>query len=221
MENNGIIGIVVAMPEEAEPVIRNLNLKKSGVSGVYQGFNKNGEFILLVISSIGKVNAQNATWILVTMGAERIVNVGTAGDVGDHGVGNVVFPNIFFDGDYDMSVMDDTSKDPALINAKYVASAKSRFPVNPVRCYSYSTFVCDSRVKGGVVDMEAYGIASVCEKLSLPFICIKCLSDKADSEAEESFNTNIGSVIEKNIKVIEETVNNFNECYEKIYKREV
>ena len=213
-----VIGLVVAMMEEAIPIIEEFKMEGNG-EGVFQG-RANGNSIILMISGIGKVNAQNTAWKLISLGTDRIMNIGTCGDLADKGIGALVLPNIFFDGDFDLSMMDNTTKDPANVNGRYIATADSRMPAIKEVCYTYSTFITDKRAKGAIVDMEAYAVASACETVGTKFIAVKCTSDGADDEASETFDVNVSSVIKKHIKEIRSFIENYDETYDKIYKLE-
>lgn len=216
-----MVGVLVAMQEEAEPIIKALHLEEKN-KNIYYGM-VNSEIVLLFVTGVGKVNAQNDAWTAIGLGCDRILNVGSAGDCGNHGVGSVVCPNMFFDGDFDLSCMGDTTKDPAFVNLKYAIKG-SKPPKKIERCYTYSQFVDDARITGAVVDMEAYSIAAACERLGTPFIAMKCISDCADSDAQESFSDNVenseNSVIAKHMESVKRLITNFDEEYDRIYERE-
>lgn len=213
-----VIGIVVAMIEEASPIIEKLKLEGNG-EGVFRG--KVGEdTVILMLSGIGKVNAQNTTWKLISLGAERIMNIGTCGDLAEREIGTIVLPNIFFDGDFDLSMMDNTTKDPANVNWRYIATASSRMPAIKEPCYTYSTFITDKRANGAIVDMEAYAVAAACVTVGVKFIAVKCISDGADDNASDNFDNNVSVVIKNNVDDIISFIEKFDDVYEKVYKLE-
>lgn len=212
------IGLEVAMMEEAQPIIDGLKLTKCN-EGVYCGALDNSE-IILMLSGIGKVNAQNTAWKLISLGVDRIINIGTCGDLANKGIGAVVLPNIFYDGDFNLEMLGNMTKDPANVNGRYILTADSKKPANPEICYTYSTFVTDKRAEGAIVDMEAYAIASACERVGIKFIAVKCTSDGADEDASESFDNNVTSVVGKHLPLIENIIKDFDDAYNKIYKLE-
>ena len=45
------------------------------------------------------------------------------------------------------------------------------------------------------VDMEAFGIAEICQEIRLPFFCLKVISDQAGDDAEKQFRENLSSAL--------------------------
>ena len=45
------------------------------------------------------------------------------------------------------------------------------------------------------VDMEAFGIAEICQETRLPFFCLKVISDQAGDDAEKQFQENFSSAL--------------------------
>lgn len=210
-----VLGIIVAMPEEAESIIAHYKMRKM-TEDFYTGV-VDGNPAYLKICGIGKVNAQNSTWFLtMAMGADKIVNIGTCGDAGGHKPGELVIPTMFFDGDFDLSAFGDGTKDPAFVNMRYVDAGKG--PANLEKCYTFSTFVDDARVDGSIVDMECYAIAAACKEIGVPFLALKCISDSADENAVETFEANVSNVVTKNIVAIAEILDSYNKVYEETYK---
>lgn len=211
-----LVGIVVAMQEEAECIIKELDLvKKPDVSGnkMYTG-KYDGNFILLMISGIGKVNAQLAASILINTGCDLIINIGTCGAVKDINVGEVVLPNMFFDGDFDLSVLNDSTKDPAHVNERWYYS----IPENPVSCATFSRFVTEKIEIGSILDMEAYSLVAQCRVYNIPVIIIKVVSDGADSNSTESFKNHVNSIVSNGLDILKKSVVDTNSVINIIYK---
>jgi len=85
-------------------------------------------------------------------------------------------------------------KDPPLI-----LETKSEF--NPIgrnaTCGTGDCFVEDkSQYYGEVVDMEAYALAKVCLYYGVPFISFKYITDGADEQAHEDWESNLSDGIE-------------------------
>ena len=65
-------------------------------------------------------------------------------------------------------------------------------------CGSGDNFVEDrTQYYGEVVDMEAYALAKVCHLRGVPFISFKYITDGADEQAHEDWETNLASGIEE------------------------
>ena len=65
-------------------------------------------------------------------------------------------------------------------------------------CGSGDNFVEDrTQYYGEVVDMEAYALAKVCHLRGVPFVSFKYITDGADEQAHEDWETNLASGIEE------------------------
>lgn len=156
--------ILIALPEEA-PMLTNY---------------KNVFF-----TGIGKVNAaMTATKILNKYNVNRIINFGTAGGItvssGYYECKNFI--------QHDM-------------NCSALGFDVGETPFDPLNTISFGDgLICasgDSFVTNGIsinaniVDMEAYSIAKVCKTNDIDFLCFKFISDEADSNASNDWQTNI------------------------------
>ena len=98
-------------------------------------------------------------------------------------------------------------KEPPLI-----LETKSSF--NPISrnatCGTGDCFVEDkSQYYGEVVDMEAYALAKVCWTYDVPFISFKYITDGADEQAHEDWESNLADgIIEFHKKVLDKLENN-------------
>jgi|TARA_B100000073_G_scaffold133059_1_gene109022 adenosylhomocysteine nucleosidase len=84
-------------------------------------------------------------------------------------------------------------------NPPITIESKSNF--NPIgrkaTCGSGDNFVEDrSQYYGEVVDMEAYALAKVCYGYDVPFISFKYITDGADEQAHEDWESNLADGIE-------------------------
>lgn len=190
-----MVGVVVALESEARPLADKYNLMRIVEKG---RIFYSGDKMLIAVSGVGKVNAQIATGFLIGLGVSLIVNVGSCASLKlPYKIGQLVTPNLFFDGDFDMSEDDISTKDPALVNRAEVKE--------PVECYSYSTFNVDNRALQGIVDMEAYGVVAQAVAMEIPYRVIKVVSS---SENNQEVATNLDILIRNKIgeicKIIEE-----------------
>lgn len=185
------VGIVFAMPEEARQVLRLDEFEKEVING-YTVYSRPDVNIVAAISGMGKMSASAATSILISKGCRRIVNIGTCGCTGGRfAPGELVIPNVFYDGDFDLSMMDISTKDPAGVNTAEVD--------DPIPCYTYSTFVTDHRADDGIVEMEAYAVVAACRAMGVPVSVVKIVSDGGDVD---EFDSNVNSVITRHIQEI-------------------
>lgn len=198
-------GLVFAMEEEAKQVLSLYKMNRIVSNRVfYVSEDPKQEKVMAIIAGIGKVNAQVATSILIGLGCDRIINIGTCGCTGDlYKPGDMVVPNVFFDGDFDLSMMDTTTKDPAMVNTELNIK-------NPVICYSYSTFITDKRAQDGIVDMEAYAVVAQARAFEVPVGVIKIVSDGGDVD---EFEGNVDTIITRHLNeikaIVEGKVNDF------------
>ncbi|MBQ9079739.1 MAG: hypothetical protein IJY27_01585 [Clostridia bacterium] len=191
----GMTGLVFAMEDEALQVLSHYELDKKEVMG-HTVYSREGVGITAIIAGMGKVSAQVATSILIHLGCDRIVNIGTCGCTnGKYAPGSLVIPNVFYDGDFDLSMLDITSKDPAGVNTVEVEV--------PVPCYTYSTFVTDDRAPDGIVEMEAYAVVAQCRAFGVPVTVIKIVSDGGNVD---EFEGNVDSVITRHLDEIKQII---------------
>ena len=191
------VGLVFAMPEEAHQVLRLDEFEKQVING-YTIYSRPDVNLVAAISGMGKMSAGAATSILISKGCRRIINIGTCGCTGGRfAPGELVLPNVFYDGDFDLSMMDIATKDPAGVNTAEVD--------NPIPCYTYSTFVTDHRADDGIVEMEAYAVVAACRAHNVPVTVIKIISDGGNvDEFEGNVNMVITRHIQEIIKIIEQ-----------------
>lgn len=53
-----------------------------------------------------------------------------------------------------------------------------------------------------LIDMESYAIGLVCNKLSIPFVIIRSISDQADDLADQDFTENVALALIKSARFI-------------------
>ena len=155
--------ILIALPDEA-PKLR------SRIDVFYTG--------------VGKVNAAlNAGMLIERHKPKRVFNFGTAGGLTvEHG--GIYHCTTFSQRDY-------------FVSGSIVSQEHATAPINlrggGLHLCTGDNFVTDSSACPGadLVDMEGYAIAWACWKAGVEFICHKYVSDKADSNAAESFGDNI------------------------------
>ena len=141
-------------------------------------------------TGIGKVNAvHRLTARIHEQRPSVVINMGTVGSR-KHPRGSVLNPTTFVQRDMDVT---------ALGFEKF----QTPFSSDPVRleygkrienfvtgvCGSGDNFAtCEQSEAFDCVDMEAYGLALICQREVIPVLCLKYVSDGADDEAHEDWN---------------------------------
>ncbi len=159
---------------------------------VFDGYN-------VLHTGIGKVNAAYAlTRALQEKRPALVVNMGTAGSR-KHKPGTIVNCTSFIQRDMDVTVL----------GFKKFQTPFSETPIKLDCGVSRKEFVqgiCgtgdnfDAGQDSGafdVVDMEGYALAYICQQESIPFLCLKYISDGADGDAKEDWNASLHRTAEE------------------------
>ncbi len=133
----------------------------------------------LVFTGMGLLNAtQKTTQAIHDHQPKFILNLGTAGSR-RHKVGEVVECNEFVRRDQTLS----------FLNKKISMNAFSKLPTTS--CGSADFVDTTENINQyGVVDMEAYAMASVCKDLNIDFGCVKFVSDISDQNVKTQWEEN-------------------------------
>jgi len=225
------IGIIGAMEEEVVTIKSKMEVVSvKNIVGVDFYLGKMlGKNVVLVRSGIGKVNAAICTQVLVDLYAvDYIINVGVAGALSkDLNIGDVVVSTDLVQHDVDTSAFGDPvgtiprlavsqfTADAELIRIAKQAGAEVHAQVIPGRIASGDQFISDTNVKNRIynlfkaqcVEMEGAAIAHTCYLNKIPFVVIRAISDQADDNAIESFDTFVlqaarisGEMVEKMVR---------------------
>lgn len=208
-----MLGIIGAMEEEIREIkeaIINIEEINIGTFVFYKGSIKNKE-IVLVECGIGKVNASICTTLLVcNFGVEKIFFTGVAGGVDSKvNIGDIVVGTYLMEHDYDVTAfgykpgiipkMGDSKFycDAQLIALAYDVAQENIMDTKiwkgPI--VSGDQFVaCENKIKwlskefgAYCTEMEGAAVAHVCTVLKIPYLIIRSISDKADSDAKVDF----------------------------------
>lgn len=179
---------VIAMDNEAQCLIDNLtNMTEETVYGrrVVKG-ELHDEYVMLVVSGVGKTNAAAATQFAIQSGATEIVNFGVAGGLDPSmNVCDVFEIESTVQYDFDLTQINGTIIGTLNEYATpyFFLDVKGRFP--HARVATADRFN-DSDVDNDLItqtlactlrDMECAAIAHVCDKCDVPFYAFKCVSD--------------------------------------------
>ncbi|NFS30240.1 5'-methylthioadenosine/adenosylhomocysteine nucleosidase [Clostridium botulinum] len=206
------IGIIAAMTEELEILLKDLNLeeKKEKANMVFHKGTINNKNVVAVVCGIGKVNSAVCTQILISeYNIDKVVNVGVAGGIGkDIYPGDIVVAENLVQHDMDTSAFGDKiGQIPRLDTFDFkcdkdmVAAAKksceeiSELNSFTGRIVSGDQFVANlekiqwlEKEFGAIsCEMEGASIAQVCYLNSIPFVVIRSISDNANNGAHMDY----------------------------------
>lgn len=141
-------------------------------------------------TGVGKVNAAYAlTHILIKTRPDMVINLGTAGSR-RHPPGTIVNPVQFVQRDMNVTLLGFEKFQTPFSTDPPVLEYGERIESLPGgTCGTGDSF--ESGEDAGafdVVDMEAYALALVCRRESIPFLCLKYVSDGADAGAGTDWN---------------------------------
>ncbi len=211
---------VIAMEKEAAPITECLDkckhTKKYG-RDIYTG--KLGQIkTCVIISGVGKVNAAAATQIAISeLGADGIINIGTAGAVTDRcTVGEMYGISAAVQYDFDLTALNHTKI------GTLDEYDENYLPVNTIIKYPLRRVATGDRFNDSKQDfklitgelgadireMELGAIAQVCKRCSVPVYAFKVISDTAKS----------GATPEQFLKNMELCVKRIKECCKDILK---
>ncbi|MCC6597987.1 MAG: nucleosidase [Alphaproteobacteria bacterium] len=136
-------------------------------------------------TGIGKVNA--AFGLMQRLRAGRpslVINMGTAGSR-RHAGGTLVNPTRFIQRDMDVTALGfEKFKTPFSDDPLTLEHGNRIEGLQDGLCGTGDSFDASEAASAfDVVDMEAYALALICKREAIPFLCLKYVSDGADSEA--------------------------------------
>ena len=212
-------GIIGAMESEVRILISKLENAKEQIIGrnVYYTGLLCGKEVVIARCGIGKVAAAVSAQIMIDrFGADLVINTGIAGGLAKGiGIGDIVIASGLIQHDFDLSLFgyakgyipgfDQQDRNvPTVFKADCETVGKLECAAKKlgVNCktgviVSGDIFVCDSAKKNELVslfgayatEMEGAAIAEAACLSGVPFAVIRAISDSADEEATESFDT--------------------------------
>ncbi len=204
------IGIIGAMQSEVDLLLSKMTEKSERVEygSTYYSGKISGREVVLVCSSIGKINAAlNAQTLISVFGVDAIINSGVAGaaakdlkiydvvvvksavyhDV-DHSLYNRYFPykTEFF--------CDESLIEKCVESIREIGSSEYKHKVG--KTATGDIFVTESAVKEEIIrkvspdciEMESAAIAQCCDAAKIPVLVIRAMSDDAEDGAGVPFD---------------------------------
>jgi adenosylhomocysteine nucleosidase len=144
----------------------------------------------VLYTGLGKVQASIAlTEHLAENQVSCVVNLGTAGS-SHFTAGEVVYCRRFIQRDMDVTPLGFERWQVPFSDLPVVLEHGIACPELPEAiCGTGDSFdVSHTQEEYTIVDMEAYALALVCMRRDIPFVCLKYISDGADSEAASDWN---------------------------------
>lgn len=223
--------VVAAMREEASAVASLADHIISEVetpTGVIWTGAIDGEKLLVVQGGVGLVNAASAvTAVLEGLDLDlsepvTVISAGSAGGVGDTvKVGDVVVAAATLHGDADARafgyVLGQVPGMPArydspdhLVLAASNAITRAGYPTHSGVVVSTDSFVAPVKARAILdnfagtlaVDMESAAIAQVAYRYGVPFISVRAISDLADQDTGDVFDSNIDDAAARSAHVV-------------------
>ena len=185
-----MLNIVVALPEEARPLIDYFKLKRWHDFRHFAVYRNNE--MHLIVSGIGKIASATAAGFLAGLkndSPSAWLNIGIAG--GDAGsIGDIVLAN---------EIVDSISK------YKFYPSICFKSPIKLARVITV-TEPCTSYFDDAVFDMEASGFYGAALRFSTTEMVhsVKIISDNSNSGVEGLVKTNVSELIERNLTAVSE-----------------
>lgn len=226
------IGIIGAMSEEIQgfkKLIENLEEEKIGALIFYTG-TMHGQDVVLLEAGIGKVNAAvGATLMIEAFCVEKIIFTGVAGAVNEElDMGDVVISRDLIQHDFDTTAfgyklgaiprMENSifKADEELIEIAVKAGEKLKGKVIVGRILSGDQFISShekinflrEEFNGDCTEMEGAAVGHVCQLLEIPFVVVRTMSDKANSDAQTDYESFMKIAAENSITLVNEMLLN-------------
>ena len=146
-----------------------------------------------VFTGVGKINAAYHLFKgIQKFNPDIVINLGTAGST-LFNRGEVVCCNQFIQRDMDVMALGFQKFETPFSNGEVVLNYGLEIDNLPKGiCGSGDQFEMEhNNHEYNVIEMEAYALAKVCKEENLPFLCLKYISDGADGNAVEDWQTEV------------------------------
>ena len=193
-----------------------------------------GKNIVLLKSGIGKVNAAIATTIAIErFNVEKIIFTGVAGSGNpDYDISDIVISKDLIEHDFDTSALDgdeltvlvkgyDKNYYPADASLIELAKESAQKVIKENNIYVDTIATGDrfignnnkvkqihNKFKAGAIEMEGAAVAHAALMYKVPFVVIRSLSDKADSDAVVDFPKFVVKSAQNSMKIVVEMLEN-------------
>ncbi len=205
------IGIIGAMAQEIRVIKEHLVIAGTdNIAGfTFISGSLNGKLVVLTVSSIGKVNAAVCTQLMIDhFHVDCVINTGIAGSLNaELRMCDVVISEdtTYHDVRQEQMISCFPNRESFYADQRLVNYAVHACDLTRSENWNYivgriltgESFVADDRVKkkivkqygGDCIEMEGAAIAHTAYLNRIPFVIIRCISDKADSAANFDYTT--------------------------------
>ena len=223
------IGIIAAMAEELEILLKDLTLeaKKEKANMTFHKGTLYGKNVVAVVCGIGKVNSAICTQILASeYNVDKVINVGVAGGIGKEIYpGDIVVAENLVQHDMDTTAFGDKMGqiprldtfdfkcDEEMVTlAKKACEEIAELNSFTGRIASGDQFVAniekiqwlDKEFGAISCEMEGASIAQVCYLNSIPFVVIRSISDNANNGAHMDYQKFIPVAVKNSTKILKQ-----------------
>ncbi len=224
-----VIGIIAAMAEELEILLKDLTLdeKNTKANMTFHKGKLYGKDVVAVVCGIGKVNSAVCTQILASeYNVDKVINVGVAGGIGKEIYpGDIVIAENLVQHDMDTTAFGDKigqiprldtfdfKCDEEMIKiAKQACEKISDLNSFTGRIVSGDQFVAslekiqwlDKEFGAISCEMEGASIAQVCYLNSIPFVVIRSISDNANNGAHMDYQKFIPIAVKNSTRILKQ-----------------
>lgn len=206
-----LIGIMGAMQEEVEPLLKALDsyeTEQIGNNAFHIGTYK-GKKVVVAYSRIGKVNSAVTTTVMIErFGINKLLFTGVAGALNPTlKIGDILYATKLVQHDVDITAFghkmgfipetgDFFATDQALNALAEKVAKESGIKLTNGVIATGDQFVANEETKNLIVqhfnadavEMEGASVACVCASLGVPFFVLRAISDAADMDAGFSFD---------------------------------
>lgn len=149
------------------------------------------------VIGMGQVNASiNSMYAIKKYRPHLVILIGLCGAINRRlKQGDIVIGQTFINGDYDLTELEYNFQQET-IHTRPWKYLKENTQLNKKEFY-FGTYHCTSKfattgqkkqLKGDVVDMESFAVASACKKLGKKLLVIKTVSEEAEGNTKEEFS---------------------------------
>lgn len=233
---NGPVGIITAMSNELSLLLENAEIERTEtIGGVeYNIGTLNGQDVVLAKAGIGKIlAAAGAATLINEFDVSSIIFTGIAGGVGDetevmdivvstdlvvHDYGDITNEGFVWDAVSGVAEDGRIPADPELSELAYTAAVSvvgedSAFKGNIAtgdQFVASEEYVetLQNRFDSLACEMEGAAVGLVAYQYDVPFVVIRCMSDKADGLAHETYDGFGDQAADNSARIVMEMLSN-------------